>query len=94
MIRRDQPTQSSASSTTLMDDGAATGGGAVATVRDFRSKSIDGGGTTTTVRRDSKDRGSRGSTIQSPSAMVYMPVGVNQIKEEASDPDIHVSYYR
>nr|XP_019528540.2 uncharacterized protein LOC109400482 [Aedes albopictus] len=89
MIRRDQPTQSSASSTTLMDDGAATGGGAVATVRDFRSKSIDGGGTTTTVRRDSKDRGSRGSTIQSPSAMVYMPVGINQIKEEASDPDIH-----
>ncbi|XP_019528540.3 uncharacterized protein LOC109400482 [Aedes albopictus] len=90
MIRRDQPTQSSASSTTLMDDGAAAaGGGAVAAVRDFRSKSIDGGGTTTTVRRDSKDRGSRGSTIQSPSAMVYMPVGVNQIKEEASDPDIH-----
>ncbi|XP_021713245.1 uncharacterized protein LOC110681528 [Aedes aegypti] len=80
MIRRDQPTQSSASSTTLADDGT-TG----TAIRDFRSKSIDGG----TARRDSKDRSNRNSALQSPSNMVYMPVGVNQIKEEANDPDIH-----
>lgn len=84
MIRRDhQPTQSSPSSTTLADDGAA-----VVTARNFRSKSIEGGA----ARRDSKDRSVRTSTNQSPSAvMVYMPVGVNQIKEEANDTYIHVS---
>lgn len=42
--------------------------------RDFRSKSVD------ELRRNSKER----NTTQ----MVYMPVGINQIKEEAADPDI------
>ncbi|XP_065089518.1 uncharacterized protein LOC135710783 [Ochlerotatus camptorhynchus] len=91
MIRRDQPTQSSASSTTnsstlvasAMDDG--TGPPPPPTVvRDFRSRSIDG------PRRDSKERSSSSSNqSSSSSSTIYMPVGVIQIKEEASDPDIH-----
>lgn len=95
MIRRDQPTQSSASSTTNsatllvasgMDDGTAPPPPTV--VRDFRSRSIDG------PRRDSKERSSSSSNqSSSSSSTIYMPVGVNQIKEEASDPDIHVRTY-